>query len=508
MRRVGGFAIGLLLSLPAASFAFEQPGHLDQQEEIQVASGLKARIQPHVGWETPSARAAEWQSFLVRHGGRWQAYWDLDRGVPARIFGEGVPVPGASGDPKIAEAAARTLLSGELPLIAPGTSIDDFEAVSNHLDAASGVRALGFVQRYRGTRVLGGQISVRIKNDRIIVIGSEAFPNVRVELPKAAPSASLRAKAERWIAGDFGSRTESRPAIEGPYVLPIVRSDGSITYHGVFQVTVDGRDPIGRWSVWLDALSGRPIARKQTLMFASGTVLFNSPERWPGATRLDQPAERAQLTVGTQNVTADAAGVFSFADGGPATVTAHARGTDVVVVNDSGPNASEQFTLDDGQSHVWDVSSDEMMDSQVIAFVATNHVKDWARLIAPDMTWLFTDHVPVTVNINDTCNAFSDGVGTNFFQASQQCENTGRLAGRRLSRVRPLAARPRDHRGRRRLRHLALRGRSRLSVGHHHRRPGMGRGFFYDDRPLRHLDPAQVEATWPDDIRRVHTRPA
>src|SRR5205807_40159 len=33
---------------------------------------------------------------------------------------------------------------------------------------------------------------------------------------------------------------------------------------------------------------------------------------------------------------------------------------------------------------------------------------------------------------------------------------------------------------------------------------GMGRGFFYNDMPLRDLDPPGLEYTWPQDIGEIH----
>ena len=44
-----------------------------------------------------------------------------------------------------------------------------------------------------------------------------------------------------------------------------------------------------------------------------------------------------------------------------------------------------------------------------------------------DLAWL-SQRLQVTVNIDDTCNAYSDGQTINFYRASNWCENTGRLA--------------------------------------------------------------------------------
>jgi uncharacterized protein (TIGR03382 family) len=503
VRRLGAFAIGLIVSYPAASFALTPPSHLDQHESVQVASGVRARVEPRIVWNAPKAAGAEWQKFLRTNGGSWRAEWDVDRKVPSRIFGSGIEAPGSTADAEIALSSARSILGRHIALLAPGASFDDFALASNHFDARSGIRSIGFVQHHAGLRVLGGQISVRIKNDRIFVIASEALPNVDARIVSGATDRSLREKAAQWIVRDFGSKVEARAAVEGPYILPIIRADGTITHRTVRQVTVDAQDPLGRWSVWLDARDATPVARKQTLMFASGTALMNAPERHPLGTRVDQPAKLVALTVNGTTLNADAAGVFTIPDG-TAAVTIAARGLEVVVNNEAGANATLDFTIQDGQTFTWNAADDEYVDAQINTFVALNRVKDHLKIIAPDMGWLFNDAAEGYVNLADTCNAFSDGLTVNFFRASEQCENTARLADVVYHEF-----------GHSFHAHAIIEGvgdfDSALSEGGADYTaasvtgdPGMGRGFFYSDRPLRHLDQEIGEATWPNDIGEPH----
>src|SRR5262245_36261485 len=71
-------------------------------------------------WGEPR-RPAAWQRFLQpapgSAPGAWSASWDRATGVPDRIFGEGLPAPGASTDPAVAAAVARRFLADHLDLL-------------------------------------------------------------------------------------------------------------------------------------------------------------------------------------------------------------------------------------------------------------------------------------------------------------------------------------------------------------------------------------------------------
>jgi hypothetical protein len=142
------------------------------------AAGLAKPLRTYRGVRYGERATPAWRRFSLAAGGSWTISWDPATGVPNRIFGSGVPAPGANASPLIAEQIARAMLAQHLDLLAPGASVADFELVSNHSDGDQ--RSIGFVQRAQGLRVVGGQVSFRFKNDRLFVIGSEALPNVVV----------------------------------------------------------------------------------------------------------------------------------------------------------------------------------------------------------------------------------------------------------------------------------------------------------------------------------------
>src|SRR5262249_23093993 len=145
-----------------------------------------------------------------------------------------------------------------------------------------------------------------------------------------------------------------------------------------------------------------PVARKQTLRFATGTVRYNVPDRWYGSTRQDQPASRANLTVNGASVTTGVDGTFSFTTS-PATVVTALSGPVVTVQNAAGGVASTQLTIADGGTGVWNVSMTEFDDAQLTAFIATQIAKRWVKGVDPAFTWA-DGNSSAQVNVNQTCN--------------------------------------------------------------------------------------------------------
>src|SRR5262249_24307202 len=113
-----------------------------------------------------AGKTAAWARLAAT--GSWEVRWDAATGVPSRIWGSGIPVPGAMANPDVAERAARAALADHIALLAPGSAVTDFELVSNHYDGD--IRSIGFVQRSGGRRVLGGQGSFRLQRHRPFLV--------------------------------------------------------------------------------------------------------------------------------------------------------------------------------------------------------------------------------------------------------------------------------------------------------------------------------------------------
>lgn len=500
-RALTGAIPALLLATNAA--ALRQPEYLAERP-LETAQG-RGRLHAPTSWKAPDAAKKAWTKFVDRHG-TWQAIWDQDRGTPLRIFGEGIPAPGANRDPDTALIAARKLLLEQLELLAPGASLDDFAVVSNQTHGRDGdLRTVGFAQRRDGLEIQGAHISFLFKRDRMIVMSSTASPTFTVRnTGRWVDAAVARARAIAWIEAAYGAT----PVVleeRGRSILPVVRQTDdrrrAVEHRVVTTVVLDLDEPRARWEVYVDAESGEPVARRQLLRFGSGTLNYHAPKRYPTGERLAYAAVDATITVDGQSSKTDGAGGFTTASEAMATVIAGVTGTRVRVRNGAGTVASQSLQINNGETGVWDSRDTPTVDSQLAGYVHANLAKAFALAnLNPQLAWL-NRQISVSVNENGRCNAYSTGDDIHFYVAGGQCENTGRLAdviyhefGHSLHAQSVIEG--------------AGAFESHLSEGMGDYLaatmtddPAMGRGFFDGNTdPLRHVDPSGYEYAYPRDM--------
>ena len=486
--------------------AAQASGPVREDEPPLVTAGRAPRSHREVAW--------------VRHGPLdaaqltdWTAIYDHDTGVPVRLWGPGQAAPGSVTSAAVAEAWARGFLAAHLGVLAPGASPEDFVVVANQLDARGELRSVGFAQRAHGLAVLGGTVSFAFKHDRMIMSGSTALPNLPAQLPgvrSSAPIAASRviAAATAWLAA-AGRPVVARQAVAAERVIvPIVHTRGAggvdieYTVAEQVEVTASAGAP-GRWTVFVDATTCAAFARMSTLMFESGTLMFDVPDRGPLASsgRHPRPAPGADLDLNGVAVTSGPDGSITWTGGGHATLSPGLSGPRVAIHNAGGALATDTLGLDDGGSVTWSRAGEPAVDAQLDAFVYASQVKQFVqRQIDPALAYL--EH-QLSVYVNETpgsCNAYSTGDDLHFFpQTPGMCENTARLAdvvyhefGHSLHRQSII-----DGVGQ-------FDGEMSEGVGDTLAvamtgDPGLGRGFFLTNEPLRDLDPIQKKR-WPGDL--------
>jgi cysteine-rich repeat protein len=493
----------LVAGLPSVGQA-AQPVALPDDGRGRLADGRLASARdatPQWGLATGHRSGRAWRRWLTRRGASW-ASWDRTTEVPRRILLSGVPAPGVIASAAEAERFGAALLADHLDLLAPGTSAADFVLVTN--DLSDGIRTLGWTQHHLGQPVVGGQLSLRFKHDRLVAVGSEAWPDVGSRhAGRGAPRApaDLRRDADAWIAVDVPGRHIGVDTVSTAMWLPVLDTSG-LQYREVVEVVVEVDHPRSRWSVYLDASTGEPVARRQTLLFASSTLRYEVPVRSPQSDRNAFPATHTDVAVDGGPQLTDALGVFTFP--GPASsVATGLTGPLGAINNAAGANAVAVLPANDGVDTIFAAPDDELVDSQLTTWIHGHLVKEYVRGIAPDLAWL-DGQIQMTVNIDDTCNANSDGDAINFFRASAACENTGRIAdvvyhefGHSTHFQSVLA-------GVGSFDTALSEGVSDYLSATITGDSGLARGFFHDDSPLRELDPVGHEAAWPEDNGEVH----
>lgn len=470
-----------LLALLLTTAAFVPGG-----EPALVALGKPVRVHA-MTIATPPPRAQAAFATLARQG--WQAQWDADTGVPLRLTGGFVDVPGSVADPAIAERAARELLASQIALLAPGSSPADFVLSSDQLDH-NGIRTVGFTQTAHGLRVVGGQLGFVFAHDRLFAIGSEALPDVQVALP-AAHAVDVRA-TERWLRGATAKPTGER------VILPLIRG-GSVQYAVADVIDATRVAPVGAWDVYV-AADGTPIARATRLHFATGTLAYNAGVRYATGTRMDYPAREVQLTANGTPATTGLDGLFSFSSAPTVAVSPGLAGLRVTIVNQAGALATTSLSTTPGGTAIWNAMTDEFTDAQISTYVYGNLIKARDRLINPDIAGWLDQPLDFYVNENDTCNAYSTGDDVHFFRENAMCQNTGRLADVVFHEF-----------GHSFHKHSILGGmgafEANLSEGladfnaaNLTGDEGVGRGFDFTDNPGREVDPLGHEARYPEDL--------
>jgi MYXO-CTERM domain-containing protein len=538
MRRHYVLALGIALAAATGldpAQAAKLPRALEGVPAFEVADGRVARGGHAPIYDlAPRVAQPHWVAFTEAAGGAWRAMWNPETGVPQRIFGAGISAPGSVRSASTAEAYARRALREHLELVAPGARESDFALAANHLDD-TGMRTVSFFQHHQGLRVLGGQVNFRFRNDRLFMIGSEAFPNVWVPQAHASVAArTARDRARDWVERDFAVRSVSEPV--GPYILPIVRAPGQIDYHTVQAVRVSAPSVPALWDVYVDGVTGAPVARRQLLAFASAHIRLDVPKRHPLSDRMTLPASFLRLSVEGLERFTDVLGYFTWSSG-QRQVSFSMRGPYVRVFN--GNNAPDRFEHEfrDGDDVLFGAPEDEFFDAQVALFAHVNLVKEYVRTLTTnpwldEQMYVTANLVPDLPQLPSVCNAFYNPAddtinflpqGTLVFEEDAngdpldppveiECANTGRLAdviyhefGHAIH-TNAIIPGVGEFDG------ALSEGVSDYLAATITGDPGMGRGFFLrhtnnpslgPDSPMRHIDPESVggqRKVYPDDL--------
>lgn len=434
-----------------------------------------------------------------------QARFDVDTGVLDTLIPAGFEVPGSSRSPAVAEQFAVDFLSRHIELLAPGSLAADFRVLSDV--TSNGVRSIGLAQHHAGLSVIGGQLSLHFKNDRLIAVRSQALPHVQMLRASTtiADASTIEARAIAWIAHDFANDrrdgVQVSSAIDGPMILPLVHIGGGVDFHEVVSVEIELLAMPGRWLVYLDAQTGEPIARRSQLHWAE--LEYTAWQRSPVTPRVGFPGAFVEATIDSQPTITNANGTVMLPQNG-ATVGFGTDGLYARVFNDNGPVSSVATPLQQSQLFTWDLGDNPEQDAQINAYVHANRVKDYLRALDPEFPSVDTE-TRVTVNISDVCNAFADGNTINFFLEGGGCRNSGLIADIIYHEYGHVAHT-----------HGIIPGVG-LFDGAHSEGAGdylaativndsaTGVGFFLDsNEPIRELDPDGFEWHWPEHAGEVH----
>jgi cysteine-rich repeat protein len=355
-----------------------------------------------------------------------------------------IAAPGSAHDAAAAERVARAYLAAHHEL-------GEFALASNQLDGE--LRTVGFVQTWRGLPVIGGQVGFVFAHDKLFAIHA----NTKTVHPRGGPGHAV-----------LGDRL----------------------------VDIEDR---GEWTVYVDPTTHAEIARKHNYVDATGTLEYDVGARYGHGPRVQYPAPDAFITANGSAATTADDGTFAWTGTAPASVVPGLVGTYVQIVNQAGSLATATLTAQPNMSTVWSLASDEVGDAQVSTYIYASRAKARARLINPAASAWLDQQLPFYVNETGACNAFTTPNDLHFFRASADCQNTGRVAdivfhefGHALHYHSIIPGMG--------VFELNLsEGLADFNAANLTEDPNVGRGLYYDDAPVREIDPYGIERRWPDD---------
>lgn len=410
----------------------------------------KAVVFPALQPNYDSAKVAEylaspaWQAWNSAHGGNWTAQYDTLTGKPRRVYGGALPW---SGD---LETAARTFIASNGALFATTNDRLRFVPETTVANSDGRVRYASFDYVIGGVPVESARLVFAVNNGNAIYWSSTNIADVPVVTTPAISAGAAQSALFSW-AGVAASEVEIR---QTPRLILLPKNTAAgalLTYQLVYESVFETADH-AVWAGHVDAITGEVVAFGDTNRYACPQ---NPIGRVSGGIR---PAEAtdAELVRSFPLVRVDARdgaigtsfnGLFAWGGGSVSTTLGGTFFTTHCVdcVKSQSDPVDEWQAFTSGATGFLELGSgggDVITPSKTLSFgngtstpaerTAFFHT-NVARLMALkwlSLPWLQTN-VPVNVNINDSCNAFWNGVSTNFFKTgvsgSVTCSNTGEI---------------------------------------------------------------------------------
>ncbi|MCK6621319.1 MAG: PepSY domain-containing protein [Calditrichaceae bacterium] len=368
------------------------------------------------------AATARWQNFVQRHGG-WSVQWNEAARTPHRAYGEAIQIPGYSHiTAENVEAASRAFLADN----AAALGIDLARLQLQRAQQINRKWYVSFVQMQEGVEVLLSEVELRIfDNARVMAFGVDFYPHIDISL-----TPTLTFEQAKTLSTDGLTINPAADRISGAektYILPR-RTGREVEFHLVYQVDIITENPEGNFAAFVDAHSGEIIWRHNRVRYAESKVKQGGMVQLvlPTDPFVEMPYFDQSITIGGVALTTNGQGVAARDITSPAAVVARLEGPWVNVNRQDGPDAIINTTLNPGDSLnlVWDDSNSHPAERD--AFYHTNIIHNFVTALDPSFTGV-NYSMPCAVNIAQTCNAFWNGTGINFYQAGGGCPNTGQM---------------------------------------------------------------------------------
>jgi len=391
-----------------------------------------------------------WERFRSLSGGSWSIYLDRRSGAPLLVEGRGIPwnVGPAPTLESLADSLRAFIGTNRTLFLA-----DDAELVFDRAGSArlsADAWQIVFSRAIAGVPVSGERYVFTIGHGNLVSFGAPRWTRIdTAPFPELSPEEALDrlygymgVTASDKIEVLEKGNLELIPLRAGPppgaagYTGPLGAGYASALVWRV-SVRVDGEP--GTWVALVDAHTGGVrsfVDRNDYARVKGGVYPVSDDQICPdGCEQPGYPMPFANVTIGATPQTANTMGIFNCTPAGSGATTTLA-GPYVRVVDTCGAisqSVSCDADLDLSTSAGTDCvvpagSSPGNTHSSRSGFYHLNRIAEHGRAWLPANVWL-TQQLTDNVNLNQTCNAYWDGVAVNFFKSGGGCNNTGEIAG-------------------------------------------------------------------------------
>jgi len=421
-------AAALLIVVCAGSSAWAVAPHDHQAGEVRLPESNYAPEFRQVAPDEASRVLPGWDRFASTDGRGWLvAQYREDTGVPAALIGPGIELlSGYAPDAELAEAARRYAAEQSALLKADPSGLGAAEVIQ-----LTGEKRYVIIQQvYEGLEVVGGRVDLAFDGGKLVFLGSQIHPGVRVSTSPSIDARAAQVAALQGIA--FNAATDAFEEEPRLVVVPVVLETGPASFLA-WEVKFTTADPVGWWWAYVDANDGQVLSRTNHAgAFDIPTTVTGdvNPNRWMDPA-VETPLPDHRVSVNSTSHYTDENGFVNLPVplDQPYTVTANISGRWANVTrNDGLPRASFSGEGTPGVplSIYW--TDENSHAGERDAYAAVQRIHKWLKQVDPSFTGM--DFVCGTnVNVtSDVCNAFWNGSSINFYAAGGGCVNMATMA--------------------------------------------------------------------------------
>lgn len=384
---------------------------------------------------TPQQREAL-RDFQARYGKAWTVTWSQDTEFAQLIMGSHIPSPQRLDSVEDFIGRARELFDENYDLF--GVDGDSLQVSFADRTPAPGKVLVRFQQVVGGLRVWAGFGYVLFRdNGDATAIYNQAIP--RTGMIPLRPELDDRA-ALALAEAAFSQKTGGLPERVTQNEL-ILYPTGDKNQPARLAYMIEMRGPAAgaplQWMFFVaaDTYGGEILGEEDTIRHTdlTGNVTgMSSPGFLPDVSyNPPVPQVLSDMTVespgiGTANTDLNGDFTIPFSGTTPQTVQGMMVGPWVRVMNSAGTELAWSATVTPGTPAAIEVNPApaQFLTAQVNGFFKHNYLRNFIKQI-PGSTFTGMDSFwTQNVNINSSCNAFYDGVSTNFYRAAGGCPNT------------------------------------------------------------------------------------